>query len=57
MNGPADHVCGINGITYMSACAAVYCGGLAPSDFYQGNCQNVVSDFLCVYIHLHVHYY
>ena len=56
MNGPADHVCGINGITYMSACAAVYCGGLAPSDFYQGNCQSVVSDFLCVCIHLHVRY-
>ena len=38
-----DHVCGINGLTYASACAAIYCGGLAPFDFVAGDCQEVVS--------------
>ena len=38
-----DQVCGINGITYASPCAAVYCAGLAPFDFFPGACSSVVS--------------
>ena len=42
MSEPVDQVCGINGVTYDSPCAAVYCAGLAPFDFFQGACVDVV---------------
>lgn len=42
MSEPLDQVCGINGVTYDSPCAAVYCGGLAPFDFFRGACSSVV---------------
>ena len=48
MRDPINQVCGINGVTYPSACAAVYCGGLAPFDFVEGACSSVVSIALFV---------
>ena len=42
MSEPINQVCGINGVTYRSACAAVFCGGLAPFDFFRGACPSVV---------------
>ena len=40
---PVSRVCGIDGLTYPSPCAATYCGGLAPFDFVTGECHNVVN--------------
>ena len=42
MGEPLNQVCGINGVTYDSPCVAVYCGGLAPFDFFRGACLDVV---------------
>lgn len=42
VNEELDQVCGNNGLTYPSPCAAMHCGGLSPSDYVQGNCPSVV---------------
>ena len=42
MSEPVEQVCGINGLTYPSSCAATFCAGLAPFDFVPGSCSSVV---------------
>ena len=46
MSEPVDQVCGINGVTYDSVCAAIYCAGLAPFDFFRGACADVVGKII-----------
>ena len=43
-NEPLNQFCGINGVTYPSACAAAYCGGLPPNDYLPGDCSSLVGN-------------
>ena len=42
MSEEINQVCGNNGLTYPSSCAAMNCGGLSSSEYIQGSCPTVV---------------
>lgn len=49
-NEPDNQVCGTNGVTYSSPCAAMHCAGLASTEYVQGSCADVVRTLLHYFV-------